>query len=157
MSYLILIFQINPSSYQGTQSKRDMPQFCFRHFFRHFFFAGIAVYRLGILSNRDHNIDMQYHLGITGTVVIDERGDSKPDYSLEILSNGQWVKLFDYLAATESLHPVKTENIPWKGGHSQAPSDSPPCGWDQELCPDSTGESTEEVLYNLIREYNILP
>ena len=53
--------------------------------------------------------------------------------------------MFDYIAATETLIEVKTDGLKWPGGGEATPSDSPFCGWDNELCPDNT------------REYNSVP
>ncbi len=85
-------------------------------------------------------------------MVIDEQGDRKPDYTMAILNNGSWVTLFDYTAATQTLTPVTLDGFTWAAGKTKAPPGGPPCGWDDELCPDGSSEYQPER-----RDSNIVP
>ena len=79
--------------------------------------------------------------GITGTVVIDGRGDRKPDYTVTVINNRQYIPLFDYLAFDGSLVPLEApDDVFWSGGALNPPSGAPSCGWDNELCPDSSSK-----------------
>ncbi len=80
--------------------------------------------------------------GVTGLVVINKDGDRKPDYSMEILNNDEWISMYDYIAATETLEVVQNDGFTWPGGKPQneEPKDAPACGWENELCPDNTRE-----------------
>ena len=44
--------------------------------------------------------------GITGTVVIDEKGDRKPNYKIQMFQNGTMVTILQWLAAQSSLVKV---------------------------------------------------
>ena len=43
------------------------------------------------------------HLGITGNIVINEYGDRKPDYDIQIINNGSHHTIFTYRAGAQSL------------------------------------------------------
>lgn len=80
--------------------------------------------------------------GITGTVAINEKGDRKPNYKVEMVQNGRMVTLMEWIAVEERMKKVYKPDDPndwsgliWPGNGTRPPTDSPPCGWDNELCP----------------------
>ena len=90
-------------------------------------------------SNKQCNNNTSFSTGITGTVSINENGEKNPDYNLEMLNNGEWVTMFEFIAATQALNPVEVETVTWYGGLTSPPSGTPDCGWENENCQ---GEST---------------
>lgn len=83
---------------------------------------------------------ISFHPGITGTVVINEYGDRKPDYTMAILNNRTWVTMFQYTAANGTIVPVELDGLVWPAGSKKVPFGSPPCGWDKELCPEKNSK-----------------
>ena len=82
-----------------------------------------------------------YISGISGTVMIDENGDRKPDYSIQIVQNGTFVTLLDYISFQNSLTKIYKAGSPndwsgilWAGHRSSVPKGEPECGWDNEHC-----------------------
>lgn len=48
----------------------------------------------------------------------------------------------NYIAANRSLEYVTGRDIHWAGGKTEAPRDTPVCGFDGSLCPDKCELST---------------
>lgn len=75
-------------------------------------------------------------IGITGNVTIDKNGDRISDYSL--LDMDPESGLFHIVANyynRSGLQYVEGKSIHWAGGRTEAPSDTPECGFDNSLCP----------------------
>ena len=73
--------------------------------------------------------------------MIDENGDRKPDYSIQIIQNGTFVTLLDYIAVQNDLtkiykldKPGDWSGIFWANYRSTIPKGEPECGWDNEHC-----------------------
>ncbi len=88
---------------------------------------------------------------MTGHVIIDEHGDRRPDYSIQIVQDGHYVTLLDYIAIKSSRRSKRaTENsltkvykadkpgdwsgIKWANHKSAVPSGEPKCGWNHVHC-----------------------
>ena len=79
--------------------------------------------------------------GITGMVAIDEKGDRKPNYKIEMVQNGKMVTIMEWLAAEGRMRKVYKPDDPddwsgllWPGNSTVPPKDAPECGWDNEFC-----------------------
>ena len=74
-------------------------------------------------------------------MLIDENGDRKPDYSIQIVQNGTFVTLLDYIAFNNKVtkiykpdQPGDWSGIYWANYGSTVPKGEPECGWDNEHC-----------------------
>lgn len=74
-------------------------------------------------------------------VIIDSNGDRKPDYSIQIVQNGSYVTLLDYIAANSNLTKIYKADMPndwsgilWANHRSSVPKGEPECGWNNEHC-----------------------
>ena len=73
--------------------------------------------------------------------MIDKNGDRKPDYSVQIVQNGTFLTLLDYISIHNSLikiykadKPNDWSGILWSGYLSSIPKGEPECGWKNEHC-----------------------
>ncbi|KAJ8031037.1 Atrial natriuretic peptide receptor 1 [Holothuria leucospilota] len=80
------------------------------------------------------NLDFQ---GIDRLVHIDENGDRNPDYALQDHIDHSFHDFAHYAQATGN-YSIIVEPV-WPNDRMEPPLDHPPCGWDMELCPDTTG------------------
>ena len=81
------------------------------------------------------NLNFFAHLGITGNIVINEYGDRRPDYDIQIINNGTHHTIFTYRAGAETLEVHDAiNNILWSAGSPTPASGAPACGWDNEFC-----------------------
>lgn len=77
--------------------------------------------------------------GITGEVVIDTNGDRVASYSLLDMNpeSSKFEVVATYVAANSSLSFVEGRTIHWAGGRLDPPPDTPRCGFDGSLCPNT--------------------
>ncbi|XP_065214464.1 atrial natriuretic peptide receptor 1-like isoform X2 [Planococcus citri] len=78
--------------------------------------------------------------GITGNVYIDENGDRIADYSLLDMNpkTSEFRIVAHYIGVNQSLEYLSGVKIHWAGGRTEPPPDTPPCGFDNSLCIQST-------------------
>ncbi|KAG7200781.1 hypothetical protein KM043_003157 [Ampulex compressa] len=78
--------------------------------------------------------------GITGDVNIDENGDRIADYSLLDMDpeTSKFEIVANYYGANKTLEYIPGKGIHWSGGRLEPPPDTPTCGFDGSLCPDSS-------------------
>ncbi|XP_047510982.1 atrial natriuretic peptide receptor 1-like isoform X1 [Pieris napi] len=78
--------------------------------------------------------------GITGEVIINENGDRVASYSLLDMNpnTSKFEVVATYIAANASLRFVENRPIHWAGGRNTPPPDTPICGFDGSLCPDTS-------------------
>ncbi|XP_026332130.1 atrial natriuretic peptide receptor 1 isoform X2 [Hyposmocoma kahamanoa] len=78
--------------------------------------------------------------GITGEVVIDANGDRVASYSLLDMNpnTSKFEVVATYVARNSSLQFIKGRPIHWAGGRHTPPPDTPECGFDGSLCPDTS-------------------
>ncbi|CAK1545472.1 unnamed protein product [Leptosia nina] len=78
--------------------------------------------------------------GITGEVIINENGDRVASYSLLDMNpnTSKFEVVATYIAANASLQFVENRPIHWAGGRTSPPPDTPRCGFDGSLCPDTS-------------------
>lgn len=82
-------------------------------------------------------------LGIDRLVHIDENGDRNPDYALQDHIDHSFHDFAHYAQATGNL-TIIVEPV-WPNERREPPLDHPPCGWEMELCPDTTGNWQHSV------------
>ena len=100
-------------------------------------------------------------VGVTGELTFDENGDRISHYTILVIQFGKFIPLFD-ITSTQK-HIVSRMNnsewaaLLWPGDRQQMPVDSPPCGWDNELCRlrESTWLRFIEELVNICVTYKI--
>ena len=79
--------------------------------------------------------------GMMGPVAVDEKGDGKPNYMINMIQNKTLVPLLVWIAAEKKMlqlykaeDPTDWTGLLWPGGMNKVPSGSPQCGWKGELC-----------------------
>ena len=80
--------------------------------------------------------------GLTGKVVLDEKGDRVPAFKLVNIHNGVMEKIGDYDATKHigggtyinDTAIFDVDQFFFPGNTNEVPKDSPPCGFDQQLC-----------------------
>lgn len=78
--------------------------------------------------------------GITGEVIINSNGDRVASYSLLDMNpeTSKFEVVATYVAANSSLQFIEDRPIHWAGGRLTPPPDTPKCGFDGTLCPDTS-------------------
>ncbi|CAG9568154.1 unnamed protein product [Danaus chrysippus] len=78
--------------------------------------------------------------GITGEVIINGNGDRVASYSLLDMNpnTSKFEVVATYVAANSSLQFIENRPIHWAGGRDTPPPDTPRCGFDGSLCPDTS-------------------
>ncbi len=78
-------------------------------------------------------------------MLMDSLGNRVQDYDLIMGGQGEngegIITLYRWVAETQNLTQVYgfEDIVFWPGGEPQPPDDAPSCGWENEFCPDRTG------------------
>ena len=79
--------------------------------------------------------------GITGNVTINENGDRLTNSLVYMVQNGSLVKIAEWISSEGKMKKTYKPNDPndwsgliWPGNVTTIPSDTPACGWKNELC-----------------------
>ena len=82
-----------------------------------------------------------YHcvVGITGEVFMNEHGDRTQDYTISVVQFGKSIPIFNFFAKPPSrlvplMNSSEWSKVLWPGQELIAPTDAPPCGWENEKC-----------------------
>ncbi|KAK5637740.1 hypothetical protein RI129_000077 [Pyrocoelia pectoralis] len=113
------------------------------------FYEGLYLYALGLndtLSQRRNPTGKQItesmwgrtFTGIAGDVTIDPNGDRLVDYTLFDMdpSTGVFEPVMQFDSLREKFFEVEGKRIHWANDRDAPPPDTPPCGFEGELCPE---------------------
>ena len=77
-------------------------------------------------------------VGVTGGLTFDENGDRIAHYTILVIQFGKFIPLFDITSTQKHIVSLLNNSqwaaLMWPGDRQQMPVDSPPCGWENELC-----------------------
>ncbi|XP_067106425.1 atrial natriuretic peptide receptor 1 [Osmerus mordax] len=76
--------------------------------------------------------------GIQGDVTMDASGDRESAYMVKHIQgeDGEFKVIANYFGANKTYESVDGVKILWPGGRKMPPRDTPPCGYNGELCTD---------------------
>jgi len=77
--------------------------------------------------------------GITGQVHIDNHGDERPIYTVQVFIGDKFVDFGEYSYEDDVIIMYDDVEVIFPGGRKEIPRDSPECGWENELCATSSG------------------
>ncbi|XP_071941268.1 atrial natriuretic peptide receptor 1-like [Antedon mediterranea] len=75
--------------------------------------------------------------GVDGMVSIDLLGDRRPNYMLQNNQNGTLVTIASFQSRNAYFNEISSIVV-WPGGGHEKPIGEPSCGWDNELCKETS-------------------
>ncbi|CAH1788809.1 unnamed protein product [Owenia fusiformis] len=91
--------------------------------------------------------------GIAGNISLNSNGDRNQGYTVKKMKDVESAQIEvvgHYFSIKGVYEPDTNVSIHWPGGRSEQPSDGPACGWENELCPETSQDLMQTLIISVV-------